>query len=156
MLQPRAHLGCEVGSHGTELTCIAGLSMLCRGQPDSREGCIMLQSGLTFSLVAEFLQRSVIACSTRTSCCKGGTLWTKPQTGVCELMSWPKTHQSYVSLADILHKASISMVGGYMENPETPQYCRKWGWALARVWAFAQDNTVCLLGFTIEMLQVYI
>ena len=42
-------------------------------------------------------------------------------------MSWPKTHQSYVSLADLLYYASISMVSGYMENPETPQYLQKWG-----------------------------
>ena len=47
---------------------------------------------------------------------------------VCaNLMSWPKTHQSYVSLADLLYYASISMVSGYMENPETPQYRQKWG-----------------------------
>ena len=51
----RAHPGCKVSCHGTELTCIVGSAMLRRGQPDSGEGCIMLQSGQTHSLVAKFL-----------------------------------------------------------------------------------------------------
>ena len=41
----RAHPGCEVGSHGAESTCIVGSSVLCRGQPYSGEGCIVLQKG---------------------------------------------------------------------------------------------------------------
>ena len=53
----RAQPRCEVGSHGGESTCIIGLSVLRRGQPDSGEGCIMLQSGLTRSLVAKVLQQ---------------------------------------------------------------------------------------------------
>ena len=44
-----AHPGCEVGSHGAESACIIGSSMLRRGQPDSGEGCIMLQSGPTLA-----------------------------------------------------------------------------------------------------------
>ena len=61
----RAHPGCEVGSHGAESTCIVGSSVLRQGQPDSGEGCIVLQSEPTRSLVARFPQRSVVACSTR-------------------------------------------------------------------------------------------
>ena len=98
----RAHPGCEVGSHGAELTCIIGSSVLRRGQPDSGEGCIVLQSGSTHSLVAKFPQRSVVACSVRISCCKGGTLRTKPQTGVCEPdVVASKAHESYVSSVDL-------------------------------------------------------
>ena len=43
-------------------TCIVGSSVLCRGQPGSGEDCIMLQSGLTRSLVAKYPQRSVHLC----------------------------------------------------------------------------------------------
>ena len=60
-----AHPGYEVGSHGAESTCIVGSSVLRQGQPDSGEGCIVLQSEPTRSLVARFPQRSVVACSTR-------------------------------------------------------------------------------------------
>ena len=34
------------------------------------------------------------------------------------------------------------MVGSYSENPENHKTVKIWGWALARVWALAQDNTV--------------
>ena len=94
----RAHPGCEVGSHGAQLTCTVGSFVLRRGQPDSGEGCIMLQSGPTRSLVAKFPQHSVVACSARISCCKGEMLQTKPWTGVCKPdVVAPKAHQSYVS-----------------------------------------------------------
>ena len=54
----------------TEWTCIIGSSVIHRGQPDSGESCVVLQSGLTRSLVVKFPQRSVVvACSTRISCC---------------------------------------------------------------------------------------
>ena len=80
--------------HGAELICIVGSS----GQPDSGEGCMVLQSGPTCSIVAKFPQRSVVACSTQISCCKGGTLRTRPRTGVCEPdVVVPKAHQSYVT-----------------------------------------------------------
>ena len=42
---------------GTKSTCIVASSVLRRGQPDSRESCIVLQSGLTRSLVANFSQQ---------------------------------------------------------------------------------------------------
>ena len=61
-----------------------------------------VQSRPTHSLVAKFLQHSIVACSTRILCCKGGTLWTKPRTGVCEPdVVAPKAYQSYVSSADL-------------------------------------------------------
>ena len=60
----RAHPGCEFSCHGTESTCIVGSSVLHQGQPDSGEGCIMLQSRQTRTLVTKLPQRSVVACST--------------------------------------------------------------------------------------------
>ena len=90
------------------MTCIVASSVLPRGQPDSRESCIMLQSGPTCSLVAKFSQRSVIACSMQISCHRGRTLRTRLQTDVCEPLMpdvvASKVHQnnrSYVSSADL-------------------------------------------------------
>ena len=80
----RAHPRCEVSSHGTEWTYIVSLSVTRRGQSDSGESCIMLQSGPTHSLVAKFPQHSVVACSMRISSCRGRTLQTRPRMGVCE------------------------------------------------------------------------
>ena len=80
----RAHPGCDVRCHRTEWTCIISSSDIHRGQPDSGESCIVLQSGWTRSLVAKFPQRSVIACSTQISCCRERMLQTRPQTCVCE------------------------------------------------------------------------
>ena len=53
----RAHPGCDVSCQGTESTCIIGslcFVVLRWGQPDSGEGCIVLQSRPTRSLVAKF------------------------------------------------------------------------------------------------------
>ena len=80
----RTHPECEVSCHGTEWTCIIGSSVICRGQSDSGESCIVLQSGPTHSLIAKFPRHSVVACSTQISCCRGRTLQTRPRTGVCE------------------------------------------------------------------------
>ena len=87
--------GCEVSCHGTEWTCIVGSS-------------VILQSGPTRSLVANFLQRSVVACSTQISCCRGRMLQTRPRTGMCEPLMLdvmaPEMHQnnrSYVRSADL-------------------------------------------------------
>ena len=97
----RAHPRCEVSCHGTEWTCIVGLSVIRRGQPDSGESCIMLQSGQTRSLVAKFPQCSVITCSMRISCYRGRMLQTRPQTSVCEPLMpdvvSPKVHQNNCS-----------------------------------------------------------
>ena len=43
----RAHPGCEVSCHGTESTCIVSSFVIRRGQHNSGESCIMLQSGPT-------------------------------------------------------------------------------------------------------------
>ena len=87
----KAYPGCEVSCHGTELTCIVGSSMLRRGQPDSGECCIVLQSRLTCTLVGKFSQRSVIACSMRILRYRGRMLQTR-YGQVCvnlwHLMSW--------------------------------------------------------------------
>ena len=119
----------EVGSHGAESTCIVGSFVFRQGQPDSGEGCIMLQSGPTHSLIAKFLQRSVVGCSTRISCWKKRCEPSHRQ--VCaNLMLWhPKriramwAQQTYLQI----HYARISMVGGYTENLEKLQNCQKWG-----------------------------
>ena len=66
-LRTRAHPGCEVSCHGTKSTCIVGSSVLRQGQPDSGEGCIVLQSRLTRSFIAKFPQHSVVACSMQIS-----------------------------------------------------------------------------------------
>ena len=52
--------------------------MLCWGQPDSEESCIVLESRLTRSLVTKLLQCSLLAV------CKFCAAETRPQTGVCE------------------------------------------------------------------------
>ena len=52
----------QASCHVAKSTCIVGSSVLRRGQPDGGEDCIMLQSGLTHSLVAKFPQRSVRLC----------------------------------------------------------------------------------------------
>ena len=47
-------------ARGTDLTCngyIITSHMLCRGQPDSGENCVVLESGLTHSFVAKLLQQ---------------------------------------------------------------------------------------------------
>ena len=84
--QARAHPGCKVSCHGTKSTCIVSSSKIRRGQPDSGESCIKLQSRPTRSLVAKFSQRPVVTCNTRISCCRVRTLRTKPRMGVCEAL----------------------------------------------------------------------
>ena len=76
----RAHPRCEVNCQDVPHRRF----MLRRGQPDSGESCIMLQSWPTHSLIAKFPQRSVVVCSTQISCCRERTLQTRLQTGVCE------------------------------------------------------------------------
>ena len=71
---------CEVNCQGV----LYRHFVLCRGQPDSGESCIMLQSWPTRSLIAKFPQHSVVACSTQISCCRERTLQTRPWTSVCE------------------------------------------------------------------------
>ena len=114
----------------TKSTCIVASSVLRRGQPDSRESYIMLQSGPTRSLVANFPHRLVVACK---FCAAGknavneatdrcvrrcrGAQRASEQSQLCELSgpTFGFTMQNF------------SMVGGYTENLEKPQSCQNWG-----------------------------
>ena len=88
---------------------IVASSVLHQGQPDSGGSCIVLQSGLTCSLVAKFPQLSVITYSTQILCCRERTLRMRPWTGVCKPLMpdvvLPKVHQNnnmlYVSSVDL-------------------------------------------------------
>ena len=85
---------------------------------------VMLQSGPTRSLVAKFLQHSVVTCSTQISCCRGKMLQTRPQTDVCEPLMPRCVVQSASELLQLsgptfgFTTREISMVGGYTENPK--------------------------------------
>ena len=119
---------------GTKLTCIITLSVLRRGQPDSGESCNVLQNGPTHSLIANFPQRSVIACNTQISCCRGRTLRMRPRTGVYEpdVMA-PKAHQNnptYVSSADLPSDSLCNTLVWWVVTRRTskkPQNCQNWG-----------------------------
>ena len=122
--------GCEVNCQGVQHRRF----VLCRGQPDSGESCIMLQSWLTCSLVAKFLQRSVVTCSTQISCCRERTLRTRPRTSVCQpLMPDVVASKAQSQLCELsgstfeFNAQEFSMVGGYIENLEKPQNCQNWG-----------------------------
>ena len=100
--------------------------MLRRGQPDSRESCIVLESRPTCSLIAKFLQHSVIVCSTWISCRKGRTFRSRPC--VQTFYAWCRSAQSTSERSQLCELSrptfgfttqEISMVGGYMENLET-------------------------------------
>ena len=130
----------------TEWTCIFGSSVICRGQPDSGERCIVLQSGPTCSLIAKFPQRSVVACNTRISCCRGRTLQTRPRTGVCEPLMpdvmVPKAHQnncSYVSSADLLSDSLYKNLAWWAVTRRTLKNHKT---VKIGGWALAQDNMV--------------
>ena len=43
----------------------------------------------------------------------------------------------------------FSIVGGYTDNPEKPQNCQNWGWALVWVWALIRDNPVVVWVITV-------
>ena len=85
---------------------------------------VMLQSGPTHSLVAKFLQHSVVTCSTQISCCRGKMLQMRPQTDVCEPLMPRCVVQSASELLQLsgptfgFTTREISMVGGYTENPK--------------------------------------
>ena len=137
---------------GTTLTCIVTSSMLPRGQPDSRETCIVLQSGPTRSLVAKFFQRSIVACSMQISFCRGRTLRTRLRTDVYEPLITdvvaPKAHQnnhSYVSSADLPLDSLCKILGTWTVTRKTSKNHKTvkiGGWALAQTSALAQDNSV--------------
>ena len=114
----------------------------------------MLQRGPTRSLVAKFLQHSVVACSIQILCCRVRMLRTRPRTGVCKPLMpdvvAPKAHQNnrsymYVSSADLpldsLHKNLAWWVVTWrtLKNHKTVKIGE---WALSWVWGLARDNTV--------------
>ena len=119
--------------HGTELTCIIDSSVLRRGQPNSGEGCIMLQSGPTCSLLAKFphIQSSLAVCEFCASVderCERGHGWV--YTHLWCLMSWrPKRIKTITATCMLAQRTStfgftmqeFSMVSGYTKNPEKPQ-----------------------------------
>ena len=63
----------------TESTCIAASPVLCQGQPDGGESCIVLESGLTRGLVANLLKHlSLLVCKFYTAGeerCEQGYRW---------------------------------------------------------------------------------
>ena len=56
-----AHHGCKVSCQGTELTSIIASPVLRWGQSDSGESCVVLENGLTLSLIAKLPQHSSFA-----------------------------------------------------------------------------------------------
>ena len=121
-------------------------------EADSGESCIVLQSRCICNLVAKFPQHSVVTCSSRISCYWERMLRTRPQTGVCEPLMpdivVPKGHpnnHSYVSSADLpsnsLHK-NLAWWAVTWRTSKNHKTVKIGGWALAQVWALAQDNTI--------------
>ena len=93
-------------------TCIVGLSVLCQGQPDSGEGCIMLQI----------------------LCCRGRTLWTRLWTHVCKPLMpdvvVPKVHQnncSYVSSVDLPSDSLCKNLAWWAVTWRTLKNYQNWG-----------------------------
>ena len=126
--------------------------MLPRGQPDSRESCIVLQSGPTRSLVAKFSQRSIVGYSMQISFCRGRTLRTRLRTDVCEPLTpdamASKVHQNnrgYVSSVDLPSDSLRKNLAWWVvtrrtsKNHKTVKIGR---WALSQIWALVQDNSV--------------
>ena len=76
----RAHPGCKVSCHGTASSV----------RPRFVEASPTVEKAVSCykadRLVASLPQRSVVACNTQISCCRGRTLRTKPRTGVCETL----------------------------------------------------------------------
>ena len=113
----------------TKWTCIVGLSVLRQGQPDSGEGCIMLQSGLTRSLLAKFphIQSSLAVDYTNFVLQGKNTMNKAMDTGVWTFDAWCCGAQSASEQSQLCELSGptfrftmqeFSMVGGYMENPE--------------------------------------
>ena len=102
---------------------IVASSVLHQGQPDSGESSVVLQSWPTRSLVAKFLQSSVVACSTQISCCRERMLQTRLRTGVCDawccdVQSAPEESQ-LCELSEPTFRFTtqeFSIVGVYTEN----------------------------------------
>ena len=132
---------------GTESTCIVASPVLRQGQPNGGEGCIVLESGPTRTLVAKLPQCLLLeVCEFRAASeehCKRGYGWVGAK--LCyRMLRRPKRIRMitamYVSSADLLsvHYAKI-MNGARLHRG--PQNCPNWEWALAQGWVLARDNT---------------
>ena len=109
---------------------IDGSSVLRWGQPDSGEGCIVLQRGPTCSLVVKFLHvqsslavREFCANKATDGCVRTFDAWCCSALSITELsklceLRWPTFEFTM---------QEFSMVGGYTENLEKPQNCQNWG-----------------------------
>ena len=127
---------------GTESTCIVALSVLCWGQLDRGGSCIVLQSGLTRSLIAKFPQHSVFACSTRISCCRERTLQ-QGHKWVCAnlwcLMSWHPKCIRTITAIQLTYLRIHTNLTWLRRGPRKTINCQNWG---AWVWTLVGDNTV--------------
>ena len=132
----RVHPGWEVSCHGTKSTCIAGSSVLHWGQPDSGESCIVLQSGPTRSLIAEFphvklsleytnfvLQWKNAANEATNGCMRTFDAWCRGAQSASEQSQL----RELSGPTFIFTTQEFSIVGGYTENLEKRQNCQNWG-----------------------------
>ena len=114
----------------TKSTCIIALSVLRRGQPDSRESYIMLQSGPTRSLVANFPHRSVVACK---FCAAGKNAVNEAMDRCVRRCRGAQRASERSQLCELsgptfgFTMQNFSMVGGQTENFEKPQNCQNLG-----------------------------
>ena len=146
----KAHPGCK---NGTKSTCIISLSVLRRDQPDSGEGCIVLQrlvaSLLSFCTFSHCLQYANIVLQGKNEA-KDRCVWTfdvwchgtqsaSEQLQLCEL-SGPT-----------FRFTTREFMGGCTKNHEKLQNCQNWGLS---VWVLARDNTV-LYSTTLYLTLLY-
>ena len=106
------------------------------------------KSGPTHSLVAKFLQHSVVTCSTWISCCRGRTL----QTGCVRTFdAWCRVAQSaseLLQLCELSRRKNLAWWAVTRRTLKNHKTVKSGGWALARVWALARDNTVYIVNLT--------
>ena len=104
----RAHPGCEVSCQGVPNQLASFLhSYFIEASPTVEKAGSCYKVDWLIAMLPS-LQWSVIACSTRISCCRGRTPRTRPRMGVCEPLMpdvmATKAHQNncnYVSSADL-------------------------------------------------------
>ena len=133
-----AHPRGKVSYWATELTFIVALLVLCRGQHDGEEICIMLESGPTHSLVTKLLQ-CLSHVGHKFSIASDGPLWTKLWMGVCEALlpdvMVPETHQNDCSYVcelsgpsfNSLHKNLAWWVVKWRTSKKNTRKCQNWG-----------------------------
>ena len=113
-----------------------------KASPTVEKSCTMLRNGPTHSLVAKFPQRLVVACSTPNFVLQGKNA-ANEATDECVRYfdAWCRVAQWTYVPSDSLREnlAWWAVTQRTLKNHKTVKIGR---WALARVWAFAQDNTV--------------